>query len=249
MIEALGTGPAVVALEGGTVLGFMIAPLPSRPGPARSWLGDAHHAAIPAGARAAYRRMYEVIAGELVAAGCFEHSVPVLGSASTTREALHELGFGVDQVKGALDLRSFQPSPPTPESVRATTADDLPQLVELAIELQKFHSRAPMLQPALLDVAATRKSLLRDIGDEGTAVFVAQNEGVAIGMIGAEPDPYYRASARVGYNVVTASAAIARSRHGDARPGVQMGTQPGVPVLHRQLDLGQPAQRPLLPRP
>jgi hypothetical protein len=102
--HAIQTGPGVVALADGVVVGFMIAPLPSVAGTGASRTKVVHHAASPPVARNAYRRMYEHVAGALVAAGCFDHSVPVATDQPTVLMALFELQFGIDQIKGTKTL-------------------------------------------------------------------------------------------------------------------------------------------------
>lgn len=197
-------GPAVVAVDGSSVVGYMVGPLPESPGPSTSRLRPAHHAARPEFARAAYRLMYEAVAARLVAAGCTYHSIPIEASMPGALDALFELGFGVDQIKGVTMLDSTPAS--TPGQIRIATAADLDQLVELAIELQKFHSRSPMFQAALLDISVMRRSLANSIESDGHAVLVAGDEGRLSAMMQTEPDNTYTDAVVIGMNVVAEPA-------------------------------------------
>jgi GNAT superfamily N-acetyltransferase len=204
---AIGAGPGVAAFDGSSIVGYMVAPLPAVPGPTVARLGPAHHAVRPASARPAYRRMYEVLAGKLVAAGLTYHSLPVPAAVLSAVEACFELGFGVDQIRGAVPLRDLQPSAAAEaKDVRTATAGDLDGLLQLAVELTKFHARAPMFQPALLDVRQIRQDLIRAIGDDSATVLVVADEGRPVAMMSAQPDSAYAHSLVIGMNVVTESA-------------------------------------------
>jgi hypothetical protein len=129
-------GQAVVALDAASLAGFMIAPLPNVPGPGSSRMTITHHAAEPAAARAAYRRMYEHIAADLVAAGCFRPSIVASLDQHSAVTALFELGFGIDQIKGVRHLTTHVAPPASTDLIRGATLDDLDGLIDLSIELQ-----------------------------------------------------------------------------------------------------------------
>jgi ribosomal protein S18 acetylase RimI-like enzyme len=206
IVEAVQSGPAVVALEDSVVVGFMIAPLPTVPGTGGgSRITVMHHAASPPVARDAYRRMYEQIAGALVAAGCFEHSILVSSSQPTVLEALFELEFGINQIKGTRTL-SGNVEPHPSETIRTAHSDDLDRLVDLWIELAKFHSRSPMLAPALVDVPRARATLAQHITAADDVLLVAYDGDAIVGMIQAQPDRLYVAATTIGLNLVTEDA-------------------------------------------
>ena len=199
------TGPAVVALDDGDVVGFIIAPLPRVPGTGASRTKVVHHAARPSVARDAYRQMYEQLAGALVAAGCFDHSVPVLTDQQTVLMALFELQFGIDQIKGTKTLPGNLDERPS-DTIRTAHPDDIDRLVELCIELTQFHSRSPMLAPTLFDVSRARADLAQHISAGDSIVLVACDGDAIVGMIQAQPDSLYTATTTIGMNIVTEHA-------------------------------------------
>jgi GNAT superfamily N-acetyltransferase len=203
--DAVETGPAVVALGDAALVGFMIAPLPKVPGAGASRMKIVHHAALPPVARDAYRRMYEQIAGDLVAAGCFQHSILVPTEQQAAVTALFELRFGIDQIKGAQIVASGDAAM-NAETIRPAGLEDLDRLLELSIELAQFHARPPMLTPALLDVPSIRPVLTDHLKAERDVVLVACQGDAVVGMIQAQPDSQYANTATIGLNIVTKHA-------------------------------------------
>jgi len=205
MADAVQSGPGVVALDDGVVVGFMIAPLPTVPGSGASRMKVVHHAAWPSVARDAYRRMYEQIAGALVAGGCFDHSLLVPSDHQTVLQTLFELQFGIDQIKGTRTLAGMVDTKPD-DTIRTAHLDDVERLVELCIELAQFHSRSPMLAPALLDVPKIPAVLAQQICAEDNIVLVACDGDAIVGMIQAQPDGLFADTTTIGMNVVTEHA-------------------------------------------
>lgn len=202
---AIWSRPGVVAVEGSSVVGFMVAPLANIPGSTIARLRSPQHAARPACVRSAYRLMYAALAERLVAAGCTYHSVPFPLGVPAAVDAFFELELGVDQITGAVPIADYEASAGS-DDIRAATVDDLDGLVALSIELTKFHSRAPMFQPALLDVRTVRRSLVRALEDDASTVLVVDRGGQLRAMMSAEPDGAYADSVVIGMNVVTESA-------------------------------------------
>jgi len=201
---SLRAGPAVAALDGRSLAGYMIVPLPATPGPDTARWNECHHAAEPATARNAYRQMYAAVAPTLTSAGCFNHSVAVL-PAEATVNAFFELGFGVDQIKGARRLLA-ETAPAEVASVRPAEVDDLDELVALSIELFMFHSRPPILRPALLGGFEPRADLQRNIESDASAVLVAHDDERLVGMMQAEADARYARAVTIGMNIVAEHA-------------------------------------------
>ncbi|WP_020578715.1 GNAT family N-acetyltransferase [Actinopolymorpha alba] len=209
--SVIGSGPGVVAVDESAVVGFMVAPLPPVPGQTAVRLWPAHHAVRPDHARPAYRRMYEAIAEKLVAVGCTYHSLPVPAGVPSALDTFFELGFGVDQIKGAVAIGDREvPSSAGDDGrdvrdVRVATPKDIDELVQLAIELTKFHSRTPMFQPALLDVPRIRESLIWAIEDDAATVLVIDDGERPVAMMSAQPDNAYARSVVIGMNIVAES--------------------------------------------
>ena len=202
---AFGAGPGVVAVDRGEVVGYMLMPLPNVPGPGDSRLRPVHHAARSS-VRDAYRQMYAAVASRAVRAGCTYHSVPIAASASGVLQTFFELEFGVDQVKGALSIREVPERDARGGATRDAVPTDIDGLIDLSIELQKFHARAPIFHPALLPVPAIREDLLRSMSDPTSKVLVVDEGARVLGMMQAQPDGAYRESVVIGMNVVTEDA-------------------------------------------
>ncbi len=207
--DATRLGPGVVALDDDVVVGYMIAPVPSVPAASGSRMKVVHHAASSPVARDVYRQMYQRIAATLVTVGCFDHTVLVPIDQPIVLEALFELQFGIDQIKGVRPLPDAADTPPG-DRIRPAQLDDVDRLVELHIELIQFHSRSPMLAPSLIDVARIPRTLAHQITAADNIVLVACDGDTIIGMIQAAPDGLWAATTTIGMNVVTEHARSAR---------------------------------------
>ncbi len=67
-------------------------------------------------------------------------------------------------------------------------ARDVDGPVGLCIELATFHARSPVLAPAVLDVAATKRELVATVDGVRRTILVARDGPETIGMIEAHPD-------------------------------------------------------------
>ncbi|MEE1786180.1 GNAT family N-acetyltransferase [Streptomyces sp. SP17BM10] len=201
-----GTGPAVAAVEGGELVGFLAASVDGVPGPQRASVRLQQHAAVAGRKREVYRRLYSALAGELAAVGRFEHTIAVPAADGEVTTALFELGFGIDQIKG---LRSARASSGEATRLREAGPADLRRLLELTVELQQFHATSPILRPALLDVPAIRNGFLAALGDDRHLILVAEEHGHVVGMMQAEPDKRNHSAAVIG---IASVSACARSR-------------------------------------
>jgi GNAT superfamily N-acetyltransferase len=198
---ALAGGAGFAVLDGRDMAGWMVAPLPHTPGSPTARLGQAHHAVRADDARSVYRQLYEAVSGELVAAGITYHSVPIVRDHTIALQTFFELEFGVDQIDGIVSVPQRASSDAGP--VRMATSVDVDQLLDLAIALQKFHSRPPMLQPALLDVPATRRGIEQALEDDRSAVVVIEEGGRLLAMAQAGPASAYADTVDIGMNIVT----------------------------------------------
>ena len=204
---AIEGGVGYAAMQGSTLAGFFIAPFPSMPGPTSSRLGMAHHAAKASESRSAYRALYQAAAGDLVAAGITYHSLPVLADHANAVEAFFELEFGIDQIDGLLRLPSDQSTAPVPAGVRDATDVDVDAVVDLAIELQRFHSRSPMFQAALgFDVTGIRRGVETALRVDRSVVVVIEDDDRVVGMAQAGPAGAYLDTVDIGMNVITDGA-------------------------------------------
>ena len=203
---AVADGPGLVAVDGSDVVGFMVVPLPGRPGTTTARLGMTHHAARRDDARLIYRSLYEAAAAVVVKLGCTYHSLPVAVEHGAAVATFFELEFGVDQVDGILQIPEHAGQATSGESVRRAEPADVDSIVELAIELAKYHARSPMFQVALLDVRSIRQGVEKSLSEPRSAVVVAESGGQVVAMAQAQPDRAYLDAFDIGMNVVTAEA-------------------------------------------
>ena len=195
---AVAAGAAYGVFDGPGLAGYFVAP-------AIGYLGIAHHAVRSSDRRDLYRMLYGAAAADLAADGVTHHSVPVLADDRRALRTFVELEFGVDQIDGLLEV------PPIPthdldghEVVRRATRADLDVVVELASELQQFHRRSPMFQPAdAFDAAGIRRGAELALDDPASAVVVAELDGRVVAMAQAGPSSAYTATFDIGMNVVT----------------------------------------------
>ncbi len=203
-----GTGPAVAALDGGTLVGFLAAGAPSFPGHQSAACLLQQHAAAGQDVRGTYRRLYAGLSGRLTALGAFEHVVLVLAAQRAVLASFVELGFGIDLIKG---LRGLTEPAVTVRSapdvrLREARADDIPDMLRLTLELQRYHAGPPMHRPALLDIPKIEEGFWAAFGDERRLVLVAEDQGRLIGLLTADPDKHYRGAVTIGITVVSAAA-------------------------------------------
>lgn len=203
---AVADGPGLVAVDGSDVIGFMVVPLPPRPGTTTARLGMTHHAARPEDARLIYRGLYEAVADAVVKLGCTYHSLPIPVEHDAAVAAFFELEFGVDQIDGILQIPEHVGQATSDGSVRPAEPADVDSIVELAIELAKYHARSPMFQVALLDVRSIRQGVEQSLSQPRSAVVVAESEGRVVAMAQAEPDRAFLDAFDIGMNVVTVEA-------------------------------------------
>ncbi|MEV0696521.1 GNAT family N-acetyltransferase [Saccharopolyspora sp. NPDC050389] len=202
--EWQGDGPAVAAVAQGELVGFMAASAPAFPGHQLARIRLQQHASVPEGKREIYRRLYGALSEQLTAVGAFEHSVMVAAAHQPVITCLFELGFGIDQVKGIRQAAPIGAAGTT--EVREAGAEDLSELLDLTVELQRFHAAPPILRPALLDLRAIRDDLRTSLVDPDRVVLVAAEHERLIGMIQAGRDNRFPDTATIGLAVVTAGA-------------------------------------------
>lgn len=201
---ALDSGVGYAAMQGSTLTGFFIAPFPTMPGPTTARLGMAHHAARTDEPRSIYRALYEAASGDLVAAGITYHSLPILADRSEDIEAFFELEFGIDQVDGLRPVPGDGSVGPIPSGVRHATDADVNAVVDLAIELQRFHSKPPMFQAAVgFDVAGIRRGVEAALLDDRSIVVIVESDDRLLGMAQAGPASAYLDTVDIGMNIIT----------------------------------------------
>ena len=204
---ALDGGIGYVATDGAAVLGFLVAPSPQTRGPTTARLGMACHAALAGSERSVYRLLYEAASADLVRAGITHHSLPLLTDHTATVQTFFELEFGIDQIDGIVAIPADAGGLDSSTRVRPAEPADVGGVVELARELQRYHSRAPMFQPAVdFDVQAIRRGATEALDDERSTVVVVEGDDGLLAMAQVGPASAYIDTADIGMNMVTEGA-------------------------------------------
>ena len=200
--EGLRAGRGWAATADGAVVGFLLVGVPRPDGSSRGGANDFQHAARPEGCRETYRALYEAAAGWLVRYGKLHHQIRVLARPEEPVRAFFELGFGMDQIKG---VRPIEAGLPDFEGclVEPAGPGDTQAMVELWIELSRFHARSPVLEAGFLSVHAIRDELVKTLADDTRQLFVAREAGAPVGFMEIHPNGAYPDTVTIGLNVVT----------------------------------------------
>ncbi len=203
-LEPVLTMPAVAALSQGRLIGYLAAQPPRPPGQS-SRIKPAFHATRPDRRREIYRQLYTGLAGQLTRIGGFSHTITVGADDSDAVATWFELGFGADQVKGVQRVRPIETTNGPP--VREAGVTDLDAMIELAIELTRFHAESPMLRPALSDHDQIRAGFVHGIADERSLVAVVDLGDSLGGFLQVHADSHYLDTATIGIAGVTRAGA------------------------------------------
>ncbi|MFC9430676.1 GNAT family N-acetyltransferase [Streptomyces sp. NPDC056987] len=207
--EWQGSGPGVAAVRDGRLTGFMAATVSRLPG--EQWA----RIRLPQYAcerherherRATWRSLYAALSGRLAGIGAYDHAVEVPAYDRETVSCFFELGFGIDQVRGFRPVTGPETpaEPPRGTRLRAARAGDLARMFELAVELQRFHTAAPVLRPALSDLRPIREAMSAALTDDAQLLLVAEEDGRLTGLVQAAADARRTGAATIGLAVVAA---------------------------------------------
>lgn len=168
--QALPAGEGFVAVEDGSVIGYLIGT--SRAGAAwgpNTWI----EAAGCAGAR--LKELYAAASAGWVADGRTAHYALVPPSLAPT---FFELAFGLQQVHAAQPTPDGQQDP----RIRRAQRRDIPVLAQLDVHFEQHFPQAPIFSAMALSTYDEHLAEWEsDFDDEGYAVFVAEADGDVLG--------------------------------------------------------------------
>lgn len=148
--------------------------------------------------------LYAALSERLVDVGTYVHEAQVLVADKSAVASFARLGFGIDQIKG------FRPAAPATwdPRVRLARPEDIPRLVELADEVQEFHTRPPMWQRPEPGVSEVVERGYRRAIEEGPSgrhlLVVAEGPGDRLaGLMQAAPDSRFTGAVTIGLAGVT----------------------------------------------
>jgi GNAT superfamily N-acetyltransferase len=194
-----GPGPAVAAMDGGRLIGFLRADVRGEP------VRMQHRAAEPDRLRPIVRALYAAVAGDLVERGELRHQVDVLADDAGELEVWFQLGFGIDQIKGLRRAGAAAVEAPSGIRLRLAGDGDLDALADLSEELIGFHERSPIIRRTDYPRERAVDSFRDNLASEESALFVAEASGRVIGFVDAGVDGLFDGTGTI-YGACTASS-------------------------------------------
>jgi GNAT superfamily N-acetyltransferase len=164
--------------------------------------------------------LYSLLGERWVRQGVFSHSIYVSAADRHVIGSFFNLGFGKERVDALLDLAELQiPEVRQPEniSVRQAGAGDNENLANLSDTIFRALAEAPYWHPTVPETWAEMREGWSELADDKEwTVWMALENGVAIGMVGFRPeweeDTQMLASAQTVYLSVAATKPEARGR-------------------------------------
>jgi len=193
--DLLKKGPGAAAIQDGRLVGFLAGmAIPNFKGTQRGvWCPEWAHAAVESGGanRAdVYRRLYEWISAQWVAAGCFTQAITLFAHDVEAGDIWFRNGFGllcVDAVRSldpvaadrplapAATIRQATAGPLPAATIRRATPADVDQILNLTVQHYRYLAGAPIFLPYLRAVG--REEIEGWLADPTQAVLVATVTG------------------------------------------------------------------------
>lgn len=183
MLQPLvGAGNGVVSLRAGRLVGFLAGSvLPELLGRRSLYSPEWANGAELEESRFLYEEMYRHAAASWVADGCFVHAISMLGHDRQGIEGWHWLGFGLAAIDALRDLTPVEGAGATAQ-LRQAGAEDAAAAVPLFRGLERHLAGAPAFW--IHKLQEPREWLSRP----GRALWLAYDQGMAVGCLGAGPD-------------------------------------------------------------
>jgi GNAT superfamily N-acetyltransferase len=182
-----GEQVGVAAQRGGETVGFMVSFPWDNFGVPVAWVPDWSHGAAAEGRGDLYRRMYTALAKRWVAEGRLKHCAVTYTYERDVLEAFYSLGFGMH---GLDAMRGMEAVPGLAEgiTIRKAGPEDIDLLMELRWLLSGHLRQSPafaFFPDAAVDAGAA--DFEKQVNDDSTAAFLAQQDGEIIGAMRVVP--------------------------------------------------------------
>ncbi len=182
--DIVAAGPAVAALDGDRLTGFLAASLlPDFRGKRAVLSPEWANAAVGSGNRRAYEAMYTHLATAWVGDGWPTHLMSVLVTDHEEIESWHWLGFGMIAADAVRELRRV-PEESVPVEIRRAGPHDIEPVLRLAEAMVQHTAGSPTF--LLRQESRERRHYVEWLADPGKALFLADcgGEDVAFMKIG-----------------------------------------------------------------
>jgi GNAT superfamily N-acetyltransferase len=184
-----GNVPGVAALRGDRLVGFVLSLLVRNRGERLAYVPDFGHAADPEGCYDIYRQMYAAIADRWLANGCFWHAISFYPHEREAIDAWFSVGFGLAVIDALQPLdpahRPELARSAAPVDVRRGGPGDVDTVTPLELALERHLAASPAYLPLLIE--GGRRGWESWLGDESHALWLAFQEGEAVGYLRFEP--------------------------------------------------------------
>ena len=179
-------GAGLAVEDDGELVAFQAAVVLDGHGSRWAYTPDIGHAASGPAAVRLRERLYAELAESWLRAACPEHVITIPAHDAATQVAMARLGFGqylIDLV-GRLDPIDAGPLPQD-VSIRRAGPEDAPAVADLDAALWRHLASSPIfLRPTR---APSSELVRRDLGDEATAVILAERDGHAVAHLRIGP--------------------------------------------------------------
>jgi len=180
----LDAGPAIMALEGGKLTGYLGGYLIDQfrdTDRKAAYCPEWGHAVQEDGAAAITRALYREAAARWTDAGCQAHAVSLLAHDPVAEKTWFWQGFGLLVVDGVRPLTPVDAPFPAGITVRRAAADDADLLAELDAEHRQHYEQPPILMaPQAVHDAAGFADLL---AEPENSVWLATKDNRAVGLV------------------------------------------------------------------
>ena len=185
--DHVGNVPAVAALRGDRVIGFVLTFLVNNRGERMAYVPDFGHAALSEDCYSVYRQMYATIADQWLANGCFLHAITFYPHESEAIEAWFSVGYGLAVMDALQPLaRAWDPVRLSPDiHIRRGGPDDVDRVTPLELGLDRHLSASPAYLPFLVEDG--RQGWQRWLADEKHALWLAHQGDEAVAYVRFEP--------------------------------------------------------------
>lgn len=184
LADMAGNVPGVAAMDDGRLAGFTFALLVMNRGERLAYVPDIGHAARSEGEYDICRRMYAHLADRWLAHGCFLHGITFFPHERQAVDAWVSVGFGLAVIDA---LRTLNPIPRSAARVEICRLGpgDVDRVTPLWLSLERHLSSSPIYLPLLIQDG--RQGLVGWLSDERHALWLACQDGAAVGYLRFEP--------------------------------------------------------------
>lgn len=190
--EQVGKVPGVAAIRDNRLVGFLLGLRAPIFGRIRGVFSpDWGHAADSSDPYNIYRAMYAELSQAWLVNGCFAHAIQVYTHEHDASNAWFSLGFGMRGMDALRDLSPIRGVSHLEIEIRQVRPEDFEILMPLVLDLCKHLAAAPIFLPLTDTLGQRRTSHKEWLENSNNALWLAFQNGAAVGYIRAQPSTHY----------------------------------------------------------